>query len=114
MRSKVEFAPGCHPLENPLVKQVLAHAHNCSVSTYIVGGYVRDSIASHDNRAFDIAKSGDTSKKRDVDFAVAFQPGNRINGNALHRIKLRIMLLVPTLPCGNALVGRFASSVYVQ
>ncbi|MCC7530470.1 MAG: HDIG domain-containing protein [Candidatus Melainabacteria bacterium] len=71
MRSKVEFAPGCHPLENPLVKQVLAHARNCSVSTYIVGGYVRDSIASHDNQSFDVAKSGDSSRKRDVDFAVA-------------------------------------------
>jgi len=71
MRSKVEFARGCHPLENPLVEQVLNHARECSVSTYIVGGYVRDSISSHDNRAFRRSEQSDSPRKRDLDFAVA-------------------------------------------
>lgn len=71
MRSKVEFARGCHPLENPLVKQVLVHAKECSVSTYIVGGYVRDSIVSHDNQGVSTAQQFETPKKRDLDFAVA-------------------------------------------
>ncbi len=71
MRSKVEFARGCHPLENPLVKQVLDHARNCGVSTYIVGGYVRDNIAFHDNQRFSSSSAVHSPKKRDVDFAVA-------------------------------------------
>ncbi|HNB21502.1 MAG TPA: HD domain-containing protein [Candidatus Melainabacteria bacterium] len=71
MRSKVEFARSCHPLENPLVKQVLEHAKQCSVSTYIVGGYVRDSIISHDNQGISPAEPKSSSRKRDLDFAVA-------------------------------------------
>lgn len=74
MRSKVEFAVGCHPLENPVVEQVLAHAKKCSLSTYIVGGYIRDGIKPHDNSVSPGTKShcGERSiKKRDLDFAVA-------------------------------------------
>lgn len=71
MRSKVEFARGCHPSENPLVKQVLAHARECSVSTYIVGGYVRDSIATPDNQGVSLKERADSNRKRDLDFAVA-------------------------------------------
>jgi len=62
-------------MENPLVKQVLAHAANCSVSTYIVGGYVRDSIVSLGKSSVsnDLEKNIhiDTARKRDLDFAVA-------------------------------------------
>lgn len=71
MRTKVEFARACHPLENPLVKQVLSHAEACSISTYIVGGYVRDSIASPDNKKVFKKIGSAPLKKRDVDFAVA-------------------------------------------
>lgn len=74
MRTKVEFARACHPMESPLVKRVLSHAAACEVSTYIVGGYVRDSIILPDNPK-DI-KNGESkpAKKRDVDFAVAGGP----------------------------------------
>ncbi len=71
MRSKVEFARGCHPLENPLIEAVLAHARQCALSTYIVGGCVRDSILSHDNGGSAIYDAGRSRKKRDVDFAVS-------------------------------------------
>lgn len=74
MRTKVEFASACHPLENPLVKQVLRHAETCSVSTYIVGGYVRDSIALPDNSRVSKRDPFESHKKRDVDFAVAGGP----------------------------------------
>ena len=71
MRRKVEFTRGRHPLENPLVKQVLSHAEVCSVSTYIVGGYIRDSILSLDNQSVSADDWADCSKKRDLDFAVS-------------------------------------------
>lgn len=74
MRSKVEFARGCHPLENSLVEQVLSHARECSLSTYIVGGYVRDNIVSHDNGVSSVKEAGSSARKRDVDFAVAGGP----------------------------------------
>lgn len=70
MRSQVEFSRACHPLENKLVKQVLEHASNRSISVYVVGGYVRDGIKPLGNASSD-QSSIDALKKRDVDFAVA-------------------------------------------
>lgn len=75
MRSKVEFAPACHPLENRLVKLVFEHGRKFSISLYIVGGYIRDGIdvsgIRESGRISDSQSSIHVLKKRDLDFAVA-------------------------------------------
>ncbi|MBX9640498.1 MAG: hypothetical protein K2X97_12430, partial [Mycobacteriaceae bacterium] len=62
----VTFPAGKHPGEQPLVKEVISAAMGTSASVYLVGGYIRDVLASSNTKTEDSKPAF-----KDFDFAVS-------------------------------------------
>lgn len=86
------FAPGTHPLENPIIKSIYAIAGSAGLRAYLVGGYIRDNVlvspaGEHGLPAASRSGSSKLKNIKDYDFAIT-KDGKRESRFALPAIEL--------------------------